>query len=303
MQTFIAHRIPSIFLKVFLSVLVFVLCDRQGLAANSPVSETHDLDTAARELLNNFDNQDRLGVLVMDFQPSFGEPNSFGPWLADQLSTSLESQGGTLKLIDRSRIATGLESLHLPPDQDWTIRSAVLLGKSLAANTVILSSYGYAEGGIGITLAAFRVSELEAKPPTRFIVGMVFEKIPITQKLTAQLGGPLDALKPKDGVYRAGYGGVTIPVCIKCTPPRPHAPDVDLMGLIHAYPKGAAISLRFIVTPDGQTRNITVVAPIGFGFDAVVASAAADWQFKPAMGPDRKAVPVLFPFQFMFNFK
>jgi hypothetical protein len=296
-------NITNIIYKLCLTVLVFICRSPHGLAANSLSNKTSETDAVAQQLLDKFADGDKKGVLVMDSQPSFGEPNPFGPWLADQLASSLASQGQTLTLIDRSRIGTGLESLHLAPKDDWTIKNAVALGKSLGANTVVLSSYGFAEDGIGVTLAAFRVSEFEARPPTRFVVGMVFGKIPLTQELGARLGQPLDALKPKDGVYKSGFGGVSIPACIKCAPPAPRVPDIDLMGLLRAYPRGAAISLQFIVTPDGHTRNITVLTRIGFGFDEQLTKAAADWELKPAVGPDGKAVSVLFPFQFMFNFK
>lgn len=296
-------NITSVASKLSLSALVSICVCLNGLAANSLTNKTNVTDALAQQLLHKFADGDEKAVLVMDSQPSFGGPSSFGPWLADQLASSLASQGQTLTLIDRSRIGTGRELLHLLPKDDWTIKNAVDLGKSLGANTVVMSSYGYAEQGIGVTLAALRVSEFEARPPTRFVVGMVFGKMPLTQELSARLGEPLDALKPKDGVYKSGFGGISIPACIKCTPPAPHVPDIDLIGLLRAYPRGTAISLQFIVTPDGHTRNITVITPIGFGFDEQLTRAAADWELKPAIGPDGKPVSVIFPFQFMFNFK
>jgi hypothetical protein len=154
--------ITSITSKLWLSVLVFIFCSLDGLAPNSLPNKASETDVIARQLLDKFDEGDKKGVLVMDSQPSFGEPNSFGPWLADQLASSLASQGQTLTLTDRARIGTGLESLHLAPKDDRTIKNAIALGKSLGANTIILSSYGFAEDGIGVTLAAFRVSEFEA---------------------------------------------------------------------------------------------------------------------------------------------
>lgn len=297
------RNIISVASMAFLSVLISVCVCLNGLAAHSLANKTSVTDTLAQQLLEKFADGDKKGVLVMDCEPSFGEFSSFGSWLADQLASSLASQGQTLTLIDRSRIGTGLDSLHLPAKDDWTIRSAVALGKSLGANTVVLSSYGYAEDGVGVTLAAFRVSEFEARPPTRFVVARVFGKIPLMQELRARLREPLDVLKPKDGVYKSGLGGVSIPACIKCAPPAPHVPDIDLMGLFRAYPTNTTISLRFIVTPDGHTRNITVLTPIGFGFDEQLTKAVADWEFKPAISPDGKPVSVIFPFQFMLNFK
>jgi hypothetical protein len=217
------NSISDVALKLLVLVLISGCVCLRSLGAYSLLSKTRETDALARLLLDKFRDGDKKGVLVLDFQPSFGEPNSFGPWLADQLASSLESQGQALELVDRSRLRPALQSLHLSPKDEWDMKNAVALGRSLGASTVVLSSYGYAEDGVGVTLAAFRVSEFEATQPTRFVVGMVFGKMPITQELSARLGEPLDALEPKDGVYKSGFGGVSIPVCIKCPPPQHRA--------------------------------------------------------------------------------
>jgi hypothetical protein len=136
-------NITGIISKLCLSVLIFTCSGLPSLGANS-LPKTSETDTVAQQLSGRFSGTDKEGVLVMDSQPSFGEPNSFGPWFADQLASSLASQGQALTLIDRSRIGARLELLHLAPKDDWTIKSAVALGKSPGANTVVVSSYGFA---------------------------------------------------------------------------------------------------------------------------------------------------------------
>ena len=47
-------------------------------------------------------------------------------------------------------------------------------------------------------LAGFSYQGLwSGETPTRFVVGVVFGKMPLTPKMTARSGKPLDALKPK----------------------------------------------------------------------------------------------------------
>ena len=288
--------------KLCFSLLALICGSFHSHAANSFSKKAGETDALAKQLLDKFDDGDQGGVLVMDSVPSFGEPNAFGSWFSDQLALSLVSQGQNLTLTDRSHIETGLELLHATPN-DQATKNTVALARSLGANTIVVSTYGFAENGIGVTLTAFRISEFEARPPTRFVIGMVFGKMPLTRELSARLGVPLDTLKPTDGVYKSGSGGVSVPVCIKFKAPEPHVPDIDLMGLLRAHPRGAAISMQFIVMPDGHVRNVTIITPIGFGFDEQLTKTAADWEFTPAIGPDGKIVPVTFPFQFMFNFK
>ena len=289
--------------KLCVLVFAFMCGSLQALAANSLPNTTSETDAIAKQLLDKFNEGDQKAVLVIDSDPSFGDANSFGAWLADQLAASLASQGKNLTLTDRARIATGLESLHLAPKDARLMPNAVSLGKSLGASTIILSSYGFANNGIGVTAAAFRVSEFAKPQATDFMIGVVFGKISLSKEVTARLGVPLDSLRPKDGIYRSGYGGVSIPDCVKCPVPGMKVPDVDLQGMLRAHPQGATVSLEFVVTPEGHTQDIKVLQPVGYGFDEQYVKAAQGWELKPAVGPDGKPVPVLYDFTLSFKFK
>jgi len=61
--------------------------------------------------------------------------------------------------------------------------------------------------------------------------------------------------------------------------------------------------LQFVVTAEGHTRNITVVQPVGYGFDEQYMKMVENWEFKPAVDADNKPVSVNYPFHFDFNFK
>jgi len=239
----------------------------------------------------------------MDLEPAVSQPGSFGPRLADQLSASLAVQGKTVEVVDRSKLGAALEAQHLSPPGQSDVKNAVDLGKSIGATTVVVGSYGAAEDGIGVSLAAFRVSEYGIAQSTKFMIGMVFGKIALTQEVSAHLNVPLDSLRPKDGVYRAGYGGVSIPTCRKCPVPGMKVPDIDLRGMLRDHPQGATVWLQFVVTPEGQTQNIKVVQPVGYGFDEQYVKAAQEWELRPAVDADGRIVPVLYDFHLSFKFK
>lgn len=232
-----------------------------------------------------------------------GQANSFGPWLADQISASLAGQRPTVEVIDRHRLGAALEVQHLSPRDESDVKNAIALGKSIGATTVVVGSYGAAENGIGVSLAAFRVSEYGIAQSTKFMIGMVFGKIALTQEVSAHLNVPLDSLRPKDGVYRAGYGGVSIPTCLKCPVPGMKVPDIDLQGMLRDHPQGATVWLQFVVTPEGHTQNIKVVQPVGYGFDEQYVKAAQEWELRPGVDADGRIVPVLYDFHLSFKFK
>jgi hypothetical protein len=231
-----------------LMVALLLICTYEA-SARSPQNKSNETSVMARQLLDKFADSDKKGVIVMDFQPSFGEPNSFGPWLADQLSSSLAQLG--LELVDRTKLQAALESQHLVAKDEADLKTAVGLARSIGATTLVVSSYGAAENGIGVTLAAFRVSQYGKPQAADFTIGMVFGKIPLSKELSTHLGVPLDSLRPEDGVYRSGYGGVSIPACVKCPVPGMKVPDIDLQGMLRTNPQGATVWLQFVVTPEG----------------------------------------------------
>jgi TonB family protein len=289
-----------IVLTIFVAALVSA--SAHGADLHSSENQKNEADAMASRLLEKFTDADKKGVAIVDLQPAFGQPGSFGFWFADQLSASLGRRGQNVEVIDRQLLGKAAESGHLSTGDESDVKNAIALGKSVGAITVVVGSYGAAEKGLGVTLVAFRVSEYNSGSPKSMIC-MLFGSVQLTTEVTAQLGVSLNSLRPKDGVYRSGYGGVTVPICIKCTAPAPRVPDVDLQGMIRAHPQGATVRLQFVVTEDGHTQNIAVLDPVGFGFDEQFAKAALDWQFKPATNVDNKPVAVTYTFQTSFKFK
>jgi TonB family protein len=286
-----------------LLVAAFISHFAFGASSSSPQSKTNEIDDLVRQLIEKSTDADRKCIVVMDLEPAIGQSGSFGPWLADQLSASLAAQGKTVEVVDRSHLGAALEAQHLSLRSQSDVMKAVAVGKSIGATTVVVGSYGAAENGIGVTLAGFRVSEYGIAQSTRFVMGMVFGKILLTKEVSTHLNVPLDSLRPKDGVYRSGFGGVSIPSCIKCPMSSMHVPDIDIQGMLRAHPKGATVSLQFVVTAEGHTRNITVVQTVGYGFDEQYVKMIESWEFKPAVDADNTPVAVNYPFHLDFNFK
>jgi len=210
----------------------------------------------------------------------------FGSWIADQLSASLAKQAKSVEVIERDRLRPALQERSLSVSDEFDPKTAVALGRALGAQTVIIGSYGAIGADIGVTLNAIRVSGNESD----FVV--VNGRIPLTQAIGAHLGVPLDSLRSKDGILRAGVGGITVPTCIKCPFPTMRVPDIDLRGLLRDKPHGGDVVLEFVVTPEGHATGVTVAKPIGYGVDAQYVEAAETFEFKPAVDPDNHPVAV-----------
>jgi len=298
------HKIND---KQIVLKLLVILFSIQLVAGGKPAaaqSKSNETDDLMGQLVQKCLGADKKGIVVMDLEPALGQPGPFGPWLANRFASSLAGQDATVEVIDRQRIGTALGAQHLSVDTEFDVMKAVALGKSIGGTTVVVGSYGAAEKGLGISLAAFRVSEYGIAQSTKFLIGMVFGKIPITDEVSAHLNVTLNSLRPKDGVYRSGIGGVNIPTCIKCPAPASmRAPDIDLLGMLRAHPQGATVWLRFVVTAEGHTKDVVAFQPVGYGFDEQYVKAAKEWEFKPAVDADNHPVSVNYAFHFSFNFK
>jgi hypothetical protein len=289
--------------RLFLGILILVAGLLFVTSAGAKPAPTqgaiNETDALARRVLEKFTERDLIGVVVVDFQPAFGLPDSFGRWLADNVSSSIGRQGKGVHLVDRTELTLSAQAQQSPEELS-SARNAIALAKSVHAVTVILGSYGAIDNAIGISLAALRVSDADIASPE---IGMIFGKIAVTPEVVAHLSVPLDSLQPKDRIYRSGYGGVSLPSCVRCPIPAMHVPDVNLQGMLRAHPKGATVWLQFVVTPEGKTQNVISLHPVGYGFDEQYAKAAADWELMPAVDPDNKPVSATYIFHIDFKFK
>jgi hypothetical protein len=268
-----------------------------------PPSSVNGIEVMALQLADKFKDSDKKGVLVVDLSTPEYTWLPFGAWLADQFSAALAKTSHEFGMVDRLQLKAALDAQHFSLKDESQFKNAVALGKSLGANTLVVGSFGAAENGIGVTLAGYRLSEVGVPQSNSLIIGMVFGKIDLTPEIASQLNVSLDSLRPKDGIARAGIGGVSVPSCVKCRPPDMHVPDIDLQGLLREKRGGWTIALRFVVTEDGYATQITVTQPVGYGVDEQFVKAVKDWQFKPAVDADKRPVSALWYMAFSNNFK
>jgi hypothetical protein len=260
------------------------------------------IEAITRELADKLEESDKKSVLVVDLSTPEYPWLPFGAWLADQFSAAFV-KADQLEVVDRFRLKAALDAQHLSPKDEFQLKNAIALGKSVGANTIVLGSFGAAENGVGVTLVGFRLSELGAPQSNSSMIGMVFGRVDLTPEIASRLAVPLDSLRPKDGIARAGIGGVSVPSCVRCTPPAMHVPDIDLQSFLREKRGAGTIVLQLIVSAVGRVAQVTVAQPIGYGVDEQYVKAAKDFEFKPAVDADNKPVAVHTSFTMTMNTK
>jgi hypothetical protein len=216
--------------------------------SQTPSNTASGMEAIAHQLADKLNDFDRKGVLVLDMSTPEYSWLPFGASLADQLSAALAKTGHELEMVDRSRLKAALDALHLSPKDEFDMKDAIALAKSLGANTLILGSFGAAENGIGVGVIPVRVSDNGVPQQRTFTTDLVRGKIALTPEIAALLEVPLDSLRPKDGIAKGGVGGVGVPLCLKCTPPSMRAPDIDIQRLAREKRNGGVLALDFVVS-------------------------------------------------------
>jgi TonB family protein len=228
-------------------------------------------------------------VLIVDFYDPARQATPFGTWLADQIASSPEPAWSQIHQVDRNRIPPGLRALHLSIDDQFDREKAVALAASLSANGVIIGSFGPAEGGIGVSLHGYAVLGKENS------YGVLLQtKIPVTAEIQTHLQVPLQSLVPKDGIFIADAGGVSLPTCIHC--PNPRFTDEAVRRHIQGI-----VVLSGVVTPEGRVVNISVEKTLGAGLDDQAVKVVKGWKLKPASDVDGVTVSVRVPIEVQFR--
>lgn len=127
--------------------------------SQTPTSAASGIEAIARQLADKLNDFDRKGVLVLDMSTPEYPWLPFGASLADQFSTALAKAGPELEVVDRLQLKAALDAQHLSPKDEFDMKSAIALAKSLGANTLILGGFGAAENGIGVSVCDAALSD------------------------------------------------------------------------------------------------------------------------------------------------
>lgn len=225
-------------------------------------------------------------IVIFDLRDQDGNRLVFGAWLADQISIMADVDSSPVKIVERSRLAKMIADLHVSPINALTSEVKTKVAVSLGADTYIDGSIGAFKSVIGVTLVATSTTRVSPSDSTWKV--MVTGSIPVDGDVSAHLDVPLESLRPRDGIFRAGHAGVTVPYCAWCPSPRF---SVDAISPHHA----GTILLDAVISPQGDPVGLAVVRSVDAELDKQVIKAVRRWKFKPALDPDGIPITVKMP--------
>jgi TonB family protein len=225
-------------------------------------------------------------VMVADLKGPEGQVHPVGKYLADRLTEALQKEFPELQVLDRS------QQISIPSDEEDSDYQGIARKKqqewarALGANFVIAGSFAKFSQGIGVSLLAMPSNE-----SSRWL-GATNGVVPIADEIIALSSDPIPS--PKNGIFRAGIGGTTIPTCIHCPPP-------DYTDKARAAKFQGVVLLEVVVNTDGRTGRIIVLKGPGLGLEETSIKAVQKWKLKPAVGPDGHPVQVLVPIEVTYR--
>jgi len=278
-------------LKTFLGTrltVVALFAAYLSVPSRTPAQQT-DLNSLVAPIAQEISKGHERKIAVLPLISRDQENASVGIWLAKQIAVNLANSVPRIELLDANSVAIPVlaskDSRHPSYDQ----KAVEAFAKHSGAKVIVQGSFGAFEEGLGVSLTASKKGRQE-------ILTENAGKLNLTSEITALLVRPLKSDLPSDGVYEGGWAGVGLPKCLKC--PDPGFP-VDARS---SHTEGRVI-LFVLVGLDGASHQIEVKEATSPSFARQAINAVRTWKFEPALGPNRKPVPVRVPVEISFRFR
>lgn len=199
-----------------------------------------------------------------------------GAWLAKQISAGISDAVTGLQMVDASSDRIPIDENSSTGHPAYNTKLLDRAAKKTGADIVVTGNFAPYGTGLGISLIA-------SKRGYRDNLAESNGEVEITSEMKTLLVKPLDFSPPPDGVYLAGWGGVSTPKCVECPDPA-YSDEARRNGL-----EGVVV-LSIVIRPDGSLKQIDVEqSPIPvFAWSAV--DTLKRWRLQPASGPNGKPV-------------
>jgi TonB family protein len=261
-----------------------------GSGIDAKAQSTHQAtDSAIAELVESIaqplKKANARKVIVFDFRGPNGQLHPVGKWLADQVSMTIQKNLPKIKAIDRSQQSPNDGIAETTTDLETIFAAETTRARSLGADVIITGTFARVSDQIGVSLSIAKMADLEKIQDVR--TGLV----PISKEIMDLTPEPMPVLDLKDGIPRAGMGGITMPVCSRC--PAPEFP--------RNARDGGVVLLEIVVTREGRPERIKIIkSPSPALADSAVRTVQS-WRFKPAIGFDGSPLAVFTPIEVTFR--
>lgn len=216
-------------------------------------------------------------VIVFDFAGPDELTNAVEKSLADGFSAAMARMNKEIVVLDRARVAEGLQKKNLSLSDLDNPRNAQEVAKELKAKSYVWGAITLGQNDFELLVEALRVQD-----GTK-IAGFK-ATLPLTDQMKT-LAGTRVGKNIMLGPTHTGIERVTYPACIYCPQPQYSQPAVQ-----HHFE--GMVLLSIVITTDGQADNIVVLRALPYGLTEKAVETVKSWRLRPARSSDGTAVAV-----------
>lgn len=257
------------------------------MANHSAQAQQPDVNALVAPLARKISQSHKHKIAVLPLICSDEGNRSLGVWLARQLSASLASNVPGLELIDASAVRIPFKAGVSPEHPVYDPKTVQEFAEKARAEILVSGNFGAFGQGVGVSLWASKTGD-------KAILAESNGRLDLTPDMKALLSRPLGLDLPSDGVYQAGWGGVSLPKCLKC--PDPRFPENE-----RSSGRWGRVVLLAVVGADGLAHRVEVQEGTSANFAQAAVDAVKGWKFKSALGPDGQPVAVRVPIEVTFR--
>jgi TonB family protein len=254
-----------------LSLLAFVT-----FAARA--QQPSDLNTLIAPLADAISHSGKHKVCVLPLRGPDDKYTELGLSLAKKISATLAASVPGFKVL----VPPSPQVLGSVPATD-----VEKLAKKSGAEIVVEGSFSFGDAGIGVSLSAYKVGKKRLLDLRNGLLAYTAE---IPRPVEEPMPTPSDTQTP----YRAGQGGVDLPKCIRC-------PDPQYSEAARSKGLEGIVVLQLVVGTDGRVVHAKVIKAASADLADVAMAKVKEFRFKPAIGPNGKAVPVIVNYEITFR--
>jgi TonB family protein len=252
-------------------------CWQMHPVQQQPSDSSATLDTLAAKLSAAIADANESPVIVFDFAGPDELSDAAASSLADDFSAALARASSGFLVLDRARVAEGVQKKNLTAADLDNPRNALEVAKEMEAKAYVWGAVTIGQSSFQLLAEAFRV------PDGKKVAGLQ-ATLPLTDQMKAatalQNAKPVPSRLPRTG--RAEY---TLPACVYCP-----AVQYDQRAVWHHFE--GTVTLSVLVTTDGRADDVVALKALPYGLTDKAIETVRSWRFKPAQSPDGSPVAV-----------
>lgn len=245
----------------------------------------HGIASIAAKLADTIRNRNDRKVTVSDLRGPDQKSYPAGKWLGQQISAALQSHLPGVEFVDYAMYEKKIADLKNQKPQPGVVNNEREAARILGLDSTVDGSFAVYGKEIGITMQVHPVDSPAS-------LGSVIGSLPVTAEILSLSAEPLP--KFQDGIYKAGFAGISMPICVHC-------PDPEYSEQARKAKYEGIVVLEIVVSKKGEVLSLSPIKGPDNGLVETSQQTVRKWKFRPSVTWNGQPVDVKVPVEIAFR--